>query len=356
MLDMIDHDSTNLLDDVSITDLTPDREAAEKLADIRRRKQHILEQLAAVEREEMVALKTPQEADSSDSSKAEEPMPLHHHVPAGTEAISEPESVAEARKGRRRRRGGKRRRRRGGWGRLTSVVKKGAKFAKRGVKLVKKAAKKGFSFVKHRVLRVDDPQKKGKCPSERPCCDKNPDAKDLLENGLINNKCGATNKTRDGINFMVKYDNTPGGPDPKWRIKTECYAYQKGPRVTKEIPWWKKDAGKIFGCRGKKGKLTCPCAHSGGRNLTADEASEVILGQLAIMPIDPRILGGFGNALKRLAKQGMSVDDKRRFMKFDRLRTSLATEKMVQCWKHRCAFNSSIDIQLGSEWGGGFAC
>ena len=28
------------------------------------------------------------------------------------------------------------------------------------------------------------------------------------------------------------------------------------------------------------------------------------------MPIDPRILGGFGNALKRLAKQGMSVDDK----------------------------------------------
>ena len=35
------------------------------------------------------------------------------------------------------------------------------------------------------------------------------------------------------MHMQVKYDNTPGGPDPKWRIKTECYAYQKGARVTK---------------------------------------------------------------------------------------------------------------------------
>lgn len=193
-------------------------------------------------------------------------------------------------------------------------------------------------------------------------------AKKLIHNGLMTEDCKATNKTVKGIQFMIKL--RPDSAHPQWAVSTNCYdeanSANKKIWVCKKCfdprfcpwcgrMWWKRGAKSIKRCYGEPVLINCPCTSAKGEKVLSGEAFSQIYGQLATMRIS-------GPARNPGPNQIVSIE-------FDRMRMALASSIMFNCWKKRCAVNStaaavdiqellSTDLELGShtKWGGGVAC
>lgn len=167
-----------------------------------------------------------------------------------------------------------------------------------------------------------------------------PKSKRLREAGLMTEDCKATNKTVEGVKKMIKFN--PSSPHPQWAVRSNCFdkanSANKKVRVCKKCfrertcpwcgkMWWKPGAKSIKRCYGEEKLVYCPCTSAAGGKMKEHEAFSLIFGQLATMEVT--------GPMKFLGpNQVLSI-------KFDRMRSALASSMMLDCWRHRCAVNST---------------
>jgi len=154
---------------------------------------------------------------------------------------------------------------------------------------------------------------------------------------VMNKDCTPTKRATEEIIKMVKFTGTKD--HPKWTLLGTC-------RDANDKWWGEKGAGHIVvknfqgkinkgdaepgtSCQGVIAHVHCPCSHSNGRKLSEDEAWNLILGQLAMIPINT---GSGGSGGKRAPV----------FDKIINMKNAIAGRQMLNCWKSKCAKESDV--------------